>query len=70
MVKVKKVQQQVPPWKIDYLVVTDTEFENIEYEENTLEQARRIVQIINAPGGEDVSWEEIHEIMEREGFYL
>lgn len=70
MVKVKKVQQQEPPWKEDFLVVSDTEFENIKYEENTLEEARRIVQIMNAPGGEDLSWDEIHETMEREGFYL
>jgi len=68
MVKVKKAEGVTPPWSTDFLVVTDDDHESIVYEENTLEQARRIVQLVNS--NNDISWDEIHEIMEREGFYL
>lgn len=73
MFKVKKVINDTPPWKTDFLVVIDDDdddHESIVYENNTLEQARRIVQLSNESGDESITWDEIHEIMEREGFYL
>lgn len=51
-----------------FLVVTEDDHESILYETNTIEQARRIVQLLNAYKG--LSWDGIHEIMTREGFYL
>lgn len=56
--------------KTDFLVVTDDEYETIIYYDNTLEQARRIVQLLNESKDESITRDVIHEIMEREGFYL
>ena len=69
MFKVKKVTD-VAQWKTDFLVVSDDDHETVAYENNTLEQARRIVQLSNESGDESITWDEIHAIMEREGFYL
>ena len=70
MFKIKKATDGTPPWATDFLVVTDDDHESIIHENNTLEQARRIVQLSNSNGGEGITWDELHEIMEREGFYL
>ena len=56
--------------KTDFLVVTDDDYETIIYYDNTLEQARRIVQLLNESKDESITRDVIHEIMEREGFYL
>ena len=68
MVKVSKEYKGTMPV---YGVVTDDKNESIIYDVvmTDIQEARRIVQIINS-SDHDMQWDEIKEIMDREGFYL
>ena len=42
MFKVKKVADRTPPWKTDFLVVSDDDHESILYEKNTLASRSKV----------------------------